>query len=377
MVSFRSIPLFIIVFLSVAALFQPDQKLSELEKRKLKTLDEIKLTLNNLENIPSELDEYFKDQSYLKDTLFNLYTRYKLFIGDSPSEDVTLGHKDWFFLGSPVSKSYPNLINHPSQIIPFPNTSNYLEKKVKLKSYLNANGIEYLYVVAPDKPSIYPEYLPENYRYFRSKKSALSDEVANQFASKLGLSFLNLKDDLLAFKETSDLPLYYLWDTHWNARGASIGEATIAKRVNLLALNQDVRFDQYEYITQPEIGHTGDLALYAGATHLQEDFLRIHPKESVGGQCISHNLGSQSVVCNGGKDELKILMIIDSFSEALLPFMSQRYKNIVAVWEYAPNLKIKEWVDQVKPNIVIDQVVEREFLYFSGVSRFPPGIKNM
>ena len=115
----------------------------------------------------------------MKDTLFNLYTRYKLFIGDSPSEDVTLGHKDWFFLGSPVSKSYPNLINHPSQIIPFPNTSNYLEKKVKLKSYLNANGIEYLYVVAPDKPSIYPEYLPENYRYFRSKKSALSDEVAN------------------------------------------------------------------------------------------------------------------------------------------------------------------------------------------------------
>ena len=128
MVRFRSIPLFIIVFLSVAALFQPDQKLSELEKRKLKTLDEIKLTLNNLENIPSELDEYFKDQSYLKDTLFNLYTRYKLFIGDSPSEDVTLGHKDWFFLGSPVSKIYPNLINNPSKIITFPNTSNYLEK---------------------------------------------------------------------------------------------------------------------------------------------------------------------------------------------------------------------------------------------------------
>ena len=76
---------------------------------------------------------------------------------------------------------------------------------------------------------------------------------------------------IFTFKETSDLPLYYLWDTHWNARGASMGEATIAKD-RPLAFNQDVRFDQYEYITQSEIGHTGDLALYAGATHLQEDF---------------------------------------------------------------------------------------------------------
>ncbi len=371
--TFRSLPLLIIVFLSVAALFEQDQKSSELEKRQLKTLEEINLTINNLENIPSELDDYFKDQSYLKDTLFNLYTRYKLFIGDSPSEDVTLGKNNWFFLGSPISRKYPNLINHPSQKIPFPDPSEYIQQKAQLKSYLNTKGIEYLYVVAPDKPSIYPEYLPENYRYFISKKSSLSDQVAYQFASELGLSFLNLKDDLMASKKTSDRPLYYLWDTHWNPRGATIAEASIAKRVKFLIFNQDVDFDRFEYITQIKSGHTGDLAIYAGAMHLREDVLSIHPKEYVGAQCVEYILGDQSVLCNGGKEELKVLMIIDSFSEALLPFISQRYDNIIAIWDYAPNSRIKNWVDQVKPDIVIDQVVEREFLYFSGVARFPLG----
>ena len=68
---------------------------------------------------------------------------------------------------------------------------------------------------------------------------------------------------------------------------------------------------------------------------------------------------------------MKILLVRDSFSIALIPFMSQRYSDLFAVWEYPSNVRIQDLVNQVKPDIVIEQVAEREFLYFSGVPRNP------
>ena len=368
---FKALPILIIAILSIGSVFEKDQQYSPQEKRELKTLDGISFDFNNIQNIPSELDKYFKDQAFLKNSLFNLYARFKLAIGGSPSEDVTLGMNNWLFLGSPASKKYANLINYRSKVFPTLSTKHYLRIKSELKSRLNTQGIDYIFVVTPDKSSIYPEYLPDQYRSFNLRRQALSDAIAVQFASELGLSFLNLKEDLIKSKKYFGKPLYHLWDTHWNFRGSSIAEAAIAERVNLKDVNSDINFDRLDFVIVKNKFYTGDLAQFTGATHLSEKILTPKPNNSLSTKCVEAALGDNSLVCRGGAEAMRILLVRDSFSTALIPFMSQRYSDLFAVWEYPSNERIQDLVKEVKPDLVIEQVVEREFLYFSGVPRNP------
>lgn len=368
---FRAFPLLIVALLSFGAVLQKDQKYSSQEKRELKTLDDIDFKTSNIQNIPTELDTYFKDQVFLKSSLLNLYTRFKLAIGDSPSEDVTLGKDYWFFLGSPVSKKYANLINYSSEFIQIPDPSDYLRTKSELKSSLNSQGLDYLYIISPDKSSIYPEYLPDDYHQFNQRRQALSRAVDRQFARKLGQSYLNLKEILLSNKADSDKPLYYLWDTHWNPRGASISEAAIAERVKSITGNTALNIDRLDFKIKKKRAFTGDLAEFVGATHLSEDVLKVKRNKLLSSKCSPGTLGNRSLACTGGGEAMKILLVRDSFSIALIPFMSQRYSDVFAVWEYPSNVRIQDLVNQVKPDIVIEQVAEREFLYFSGVPRNP------
>ena len=368
---FKSLPLLIVAVLSAAAIFQRDLKYSWQEKRELKTLGDISLKSNNMQNIPSELDTYFRDQAFLKSSLLNIYARFKLAIGDSLSRDVTLGKEGWFFIGSPASKTYANLINFSSKIIPLPDASNYLKVKSELKSILSSRGIEYLYVVTPDKSTIYPEYLPDQYYQFNLRRRALAGSIDSQFSSELGLSFLSLKEILLKKKVDSDNPLYYLRDTHWNPRGASISEAAIAERLRLIVGNPGFNVDHLNFVLRKKKAYTGDLASFNGATHLSEDILVAKPNNLLTLICVEAKFGNRSGIFKGGAEEMRILLVRDSFSEALVPFMSQRYSDIFSVWEYPSNARMQELIEQVKPDIVIEQVVEREFLYFSGVPRTP------
>ena len=192
-----------------------------------------------------------------------------------------------------------------------------------------------------------------------------------QFSSKLGLSFLNLKENLIKSKEDLGKPLYYLWDTHWNSRGSSISEAAIAERIRLKAEKSDFNFDRLGFVTIKKKSYTGDLAQFTGATHLSEDILFPNPKNSLSTKCVEATLGDRSLACTGGAEAMRILLVRDSFSTALIPFMSQRYSDLFAVWEYPSNERIQDLVKEVRPDLVVEQVVEREFLYFSGVPRNP------
>ena len=338
-------------------------------RRELKTLDDINFKINNIQNIPSELNTYFTDQAFLKSYLFNLYTRFKLAVRDSPSADVTLGKDGWFFLGSPISKKYANLINYSSKILPIPGPSNYLQNKSELKSSLNSKGIDYLYIVAPDKSSIYPEYLPDQYHQFNLRRQSLSASISAQFADELGLSFLNLKEDLLKSKVGSDKPLYYL-GTHRPQR-CKISEVAIAERLKLITNHSSLNVKQVDVTINNKKSYIGDLAKFAGATHLSEDVLYAKPNNSLSVKCHEGKLGNRSLDCAGGAEAMRILLVRDSFSGSLIPFMSQRYKNIPAAWEYPSNARILDLIQETNPDIVIEQVVEREFLYFSGVPRIP------
>ena len=131
----------------------------------------------------------------------------------------------------------------------------------------------------------------------------------------------------------------------------------------------DFNIEPLDFVINKKKSYTGDLAKFAGATHLSEEVLNAKPNNSLAAKCVRGTFGNRSLACTRGVKAMRILLIRDSFSIALIPFMSQRYSDLIAVWEYPLNARIQELVKEVQPDVVIEQVVEREFLYFSGVPR--------
>lgn len=360
----RLTPLLIILFVSAATLIQQDRKFSMLENRKLKTYSKINFNIRNFHNIPSEIDDYVKDQAFSKDSLFSLYSRFKLSIGDSPTQDVTLGKDGWLYLGSPYSQKYPDLIGLSNKTMPKPKPDAYIQQKAGFKNYLSSQGIKYIFVIAPDKPTIYPEYLPERYQQYQRKRSLFSENVSNQLSKVLEESFIYLRDPLLNAKESfKPHQLYFRWDTHWNSIGAKVAEAFIATRIASMFPNLNVDSDRFTPELKSRNSSLGDLASYAGATFLLEDALALST-------CHTSKIGKEGILCINKTLPLKILLLRDSFSDSLKPYLSRRYEEVMLVSE-RPNLaRLKDLVAKTNPDLVIEEIVERHFRIYSNLKSF-------
>ena len=55
------------------------------------------------------------------------------------------------------------------------------------------------------------------------------------------------------------------------------------------------------------------------------------------------------------KNNLRVLVFRDSFTTNLIPFFSLHFKEVYYIWGFK-----EEFVDQLKPDIIIDGFVERE-----------------
>tara|TARA_Y100000589_G_scaffold294737_1_gene300626 strand:+ start:74 stop:1165 length:1092 start_codon:yes stop_codon:yes gene_type:complete len=360
------------VFFVLASFLEPDRKFSAIEKRELITIADI----NFRQDIPSQLDDYFNDQAFMKDNFYMLYTRFKLFFGESISDDVTVGKNKWFYLGSPYSKKFPNLISHSNQPLykSESHVNNYINQKLTFKNFLKDKGIKYLFVIAPDKSTIYPEYLPDYAQDYQYKKSIFSEKVSKKLLSVLGDSFLNLRDPLLKAKENNPHFLYYLWDTHWNKRGANIAQAYITNRIAAKFPEQTLNSNFFNLkITTNKIN--GDLAQFIGASHLKENTLYINSASPEISKCekIDARGGPNPEVvvfyervdykCISSASSLKVLLIRDSFSNDLIPYLSRRYGELFIVFEKPSLSRLEELITKIKPDIVVEQIVERDFLY--------------
>src|SRR6266487_3056778 len=82
------------------------------------------------------------------------------------------------------------------------------------KSLMKRLGVAWLCQIAPDKESVYPEYLPPE--VIPSARRPVHELL--KVARSVGAPVAYPLDDILAAK--NDEPLYLRADTHWNQRGS-------------------------------------------------------------------------------------------------------------------------------------------------------------
>jgi len=278
--------------------------------------------------------------------------------GVSPVPKVMIGRDGWlFFLGEDTR----SLDRHFRGTLPFDAAPEAVAREfARRHEALAARGIAYVVVVVPEKFSVYPEHLPA--WVVRAPQTPL-DRVAAAVRTDGRVRFLDLRASLVAAKGAE--PVYYLTDSHWNVRGASIGYETLMREVQAalpgrIATVAPVTLPRYDASTDV---YSGDLANMLGLPRRFREPDRASFSKLLAdapSRCARRHSAppfdtSETWGCERpGLPDAWVLR--DSMAIPLLPMLAENFRHSTFVSTRAIDLAA---IEAARPDIVIEQLVER------------------
>ncbi len=158
----------------------------------------------------------------------------------SPSEKVLIGRDGWLYLHSGV-KSYLRRDCEKKE-----QAENLARVLKKMEVKLESAGKKFYFIVAPNKATIYPEYV--GFKVPQSSCSKSFYELFLQALEKYPLrGFIRLDRLLLQSKKGS--PLYFRTGTHWNSHGSAIASKAILERLSTSEKKfamPEIKFEPFE-----------------------------------------------------------------------------------------------------------------------------------
>lgn len=180
------------------------------------------LSLGNLDHWAEQIDAYYRDHFGLRARLIHWENTIRAAKLGSSNKDLLIGRNRWAFYAREG-----NFENHMG-LAPFSRDELEAWKRhLELRhSLLEAEGIKYVFVIAPDKETIYPEELPPYVERAR-RPDRLSQLLAFLKETKSPVAVLPLHDVLRAAK--SQGLVYFAQDSHWNGRGFFLANQEILR----------------------------------------------------------------------------------------------------------------------------------------------------
>lgn len=229
-------------------------------------------------------------------------------------------------------------------------------------------GISYLFVVVPDKQSVYPEFLPPG--YLNANRPSRLDKVCEVVGRDPYLSqhFLSLSP-VMRQNENQKVTSYFKTDSHWNALGAYYGYQAVMARFKALGVPvSSVKFSQFTTVS----GFSGDLNGFSGVLNLaqpKDEYVQFPGHEEKvalsgfwrPGERETKLQGWQSsyVAVNPIAPEQKsALVLCDSFGDLLVDYLGQTFQKVIVV-HGRDSATLEDTIKRVHPDVVIDEIVQR------------------
>jgi alginate O-acetyltransferase complex protein AlgJ len=308
----------------------------------------------DLRALPGAASAYFEDHFGLRGRLvrWQAWLRLRVF-HVSASPDVILGRDGWLFYAGDGGSE--DLIS----ALPF--TSAELEKwRETLQhthDWLAARGIAYIFVLAPDKHAVYPEFLPASVH--RVGLETRTDALVRYLREHSTVRVVDLRPTLHAAKTAERL--YHRTDTHWNDRGAFVAYTTVMQALGRSVAGEPAQraaFDDARVMTAGM-----DLARMLGlSAHLPEEDLPLVPLTPRRSRVAEPRQSRQNlevarlVTEQADSSRPRAVIFRDSFASALIPFLSEHFSRAVYLWQHnmAPDVVMAE-----QPRVVIQEWVGR------------------
>ena len=163
----------------------------------------------------TQMEKYVGENFGLREPVIRLYNQYVWSAYNKTYCHFIVPGKDgYLFYALAVNEHYgTELLHHyKSNEEAMKDADAELRQMNKLRHVLKDYGIEFLAFIAPDKPEIYPEYLP------RRDADTTTVHLADYFSQRMeetGFPFVNMTDWFVSMKDTVDFPLFPKTDSHW------------------------------------------------------------------------------------------------------------------------------------------------------------------
>ena len=301
---------------------------------------------------PAAASHYFEDHFGLRARLVRWQALLRLRVfGVSASPDVIVGRDGWlFYAGDGGTEDIVSAVPFTHAELDAWRTT--LEHT---RDWMQARGIAYVFVLAPDKHEVYPELLPASVR--RVGVESRSDALVRYLREHSTVPVLDLRETLSAAKGRERI--YHRTDTHWNDRGAYAASQALlrvlAPRLSAPAHGRDA-YTPREVVV-PGLDLAGMLGIADGTT---EEDLRLVPRAPLRARIVeparpdARLMDARIVTEQDAPSRPRAVVFRDSFGSALIPFLSEEFSRAVYLWQYnvdpdvvlaeRPDVVIQEWV---------------------------------
>jgi alginate O-acetyltransferase complex protein AlgJ len=341
-------------------------------------------------------ERYFNDRFGLRPSLIGWHSRFKHFVlGVSASPDVLLGKSGWLYWaqkgdGDPIGHFRGVQTLSPDDLA---DVGGILQDR---SDSMMAHGATYVFLPAPNKETIHPEFLPDSVT--RLTSTSHLDRFVNHLTTHTTVRVVDPRPRLQDAKRT--LITYHPTDTHWNAYGAyaayralvDVLQQDFPEIVPLILTARDFTEvpGAWAYVvpTMPlgppnlvrDVSSTsGDLAGVLGLRDVLHDISVVPrkrhdrcahvvstPYRPTGWETVEDgphpslgHAGLLSTECAG--KPLHVLVMHDSFGPLLIPYLSGTFGRVTYAWtdDFPFGL---EFVSENPVDVVIRVHVERHIL---------------
>ncbi len=316
------------------------------------------------DNVGTDYEDYFGDHFAFRTELVDADAAVKMNIFKTSSESkVITGRDNWLYYTETLGSYSGTALMTDGEI-------ERLAHVIELESdYCREAGKGYVFTVAPNKNSVYPENMAAY--YLKTDKASNLDRL-NSALEKTDVNVLDLKKTLVEAKKGGK-QLYYTYDSHWNMLGAMTGYNAL-----LEAIQKECDFvPAYKGFTEENISdgeREGDLLKmvrplnavapekYASES-LSQDFKYVgKPPASMDELTIKTKLKDE------GADTTKILMFRDSFGRAIVKPLSNTFSS--ATYLRAMPFAISQNIDA--DTVTVREIVERNIPLLLGSAPVVP-----
>jgi len=303
-------------------------------------------------NYPERFDAYFRDHFGGRDRLIRWHHRvkYELF-RESPVDQVLVGREGWLFYS--YAPAGPDIKNFAGR---WPHTTadidRWLAAQDERERRYAAEGAKYLIVIAPDKQTLYPEFVP--YRY-GPQAPGIFDEVLARLEFHPRLRLLDLRPVLRRRKDAG--LLYYMGDAHWNQRGAFYAAQAVADTLRPDFPNIGLIRDA-DYDIRRMAAVTGELStMLAIDTGIQDyDYVPIRLKAAASP---TRDRGADTIWEQADKSMPRAVLIGDSFTIAIAWTLANSFSRMY-IYQTTMKPPYPGIVHDEHPDVVILMLVERD-----------------
>jgi hypothetical protein len=226
-------------------------------------------------------------------------------------------------------------------------------------------GARLVLVIAPDKPTIYGDFMPA-----WATQLAPESRLDQLTAALAGRDDIDLVDVRPALRDArrAGLPVFYRTDTHWNQLGSYLATRELARTLARRFPGVIVPPPIARPVILPVLGG-GDLARFLGiADRVGDQDVWLAPQlghaatvRSRATQTITRDIVFEDEVSSTcpGAPIARALVLRDSYGNAMIPHLAELFRDARYLWT------TKLHPDQVRaprPDVIVIEIVERHLM---------------